>query len=142
MRGQRRGRSNPPQGLGQQNRSEHRQDQFSDTEALKLWLTGIAPVGRFFCLWLVMWSNPNYKIPRTKNSAESKKKSTVFKRKQRILWSCYPDLNWRPHPYQRDQVYHISRKSVENRLIPCESLLFSCAIFSLGQHRFAALVSE
>ena len=54
----------------------------------------------FFCLWSNMWSNANRKTSSTKKCAENKKKSTVFKRKQRILWSCYPDLNWRPHPYQ------------------------------------------
>ena len=54
----------------------------------------------FFCLWLVMWSDPNPKISSRRKSAENKKKSTVFRRKQRILWSCYPDLNWRPYPYQ------------------------------------------
>ena len=67
-----------------------------------LWRTGSidSRCTDFFCLWLVMWSKPNPKNPTTKKSAESKKKSAVFIRKQRILWSCYPDLNWRPHPYQ------------------------------------------
>ncbi len=55
----------------------------------------------FFCLWLVMWSNSNSKNSTAKKSAKSKKKSAIFSRKQRISWSCYPDLNWRPHPYQR-----------------------------------------
>ena len=54
----------------------------------------------FFCLWLVMWSNSNSKNSTAKKSAKSKKKSAIFSRKQRISWSCYPDLNWRPHPYQ------------------------------------------
>ena len=57
-------------------------------------------MGHFFCLWLVMWSKPNSKNSTAKKSAESKKKSAIFSRKQRTLWSCYPDLNWRPHPYQ------------------------------------------
>ena len=54
----------------------------------------------FFCLWLIMWSNPNRKISKERKGAENKKESAVFSRKQRILWSCCPDLNWRPHPYQ------------------------------------------
>ncbi|MDE6589640.1 MAG: hypothetical protein K2K53_04685, partial [Oscillospiraceae bacterium] len=47
-------------------------------------------------LWLVMWSNSKCKNPNTRKYAEGKKKSAVSSRKQRILWSCYPDLNWRP----------------------------------------------
>ena len=68
----------------------------------QLWRTGsINPrCANFFCLWLVMWSNPKYRNSNARKSAESKKKPVVFSRKQRVLWSCYPDLNWRPHPYQ------------------------------------------
>ena len=54
----------------------------------------------FFCLWLVMWSNPIREISSIRKSAKSKKKSAAFKRKQRILLSCRADLNRRPHPYQ------------------------------------------
>ena len=68
----------------------------------QLWRTGsINPrCANFFCLWLVMWSTPKCKNSKTDKSAKSKKKPAAFNRKQRILWSCYPDLNWRPHPYQ------------------------------------------
>ena len=57
-------------------------------------------MGHFFCLWLVMWSNSKCRNSNSQKSAEIKRKPTVFSRKQRVLWSCYPDLNWRPHPYQ------------------------------------------
>ena len=50
-------------------------------------------VPSFFCLWLVMWSNSKCKNPNTRKCTESKKKSAVSSRKQRILWSSYPDLN-------------------------------------------------
>ena len=64
-------------------------------------LTGIIQVSRlFFCLWLVMWSNQNCQILSARKSAQSEKKSSVFRGKQRILWGYYPHLNRRPRPYQ------------------------------------------
>lgn len=34
------------------------------------------------------------------NWAKGQVKTTLFSRKGWFLWSCYPDLNWGPHPYQ------------------------------------------
>ena len=47
-----------------------------------------------------MWSNSTRNISSAKKSEKSKKKSAIFSRKQRIFWSCWADLNRRPHPYQ------------------------------------------
>ena len=57
-------------------------------------------MGSFFCLWLVLWSGPKAKNQNIKKCAKNKRKSSLFRRKVWILWSCYPDLNWGPHPYQ------------------------------------------
>ena len=32
-------------------------------------------------------------------AVKQKKSSEIF-RFQNLFWNCYPDLNWRPHPYQ------------------------------------------
>jgi hypothetical protein len=55
---------------------------------------------RLLCLWLVVWSNPNSEIQISEKSAEIQEKSSLSERKSWTLWSCYPDLNWGPHPYQ------------------------------------------
>jgi len=47
-----------------------------------------------------VWSNPDPEIQISGKSAEIKEKSILSKRKSWTLWSCYPDLNWGPHPYQ------------------------------------------
>ncbi|WP_204248328.1 hypothetical protein, partial [Pseudoflavonifractor sp. An184] len=35
-----------------------------------------------------------------KNSCKKQRKHPLFAWKAGVLWSCYPDLNWGPHPYQ------------------------------------------
>ena len=54
----------------------------------------------FSCLWLVLWSKAKAKIQTTRNSCKKQRKRPLFKQKEGVLWSCYPDLNRRPHPYQ------------------------------------------
>ena len=54
----------------------------------------------FLCLWLFVWSYPNPEIQISRKSAGKQEKSSLSKRKSWIFWSCYPDLNWGPHPYQ------------------------------------------
>ena len=54
----------------------------------------------FSCLWLVLWSKAKAKIQTTRNSCKKQRKRPLFKQKAGVLWSCYPDSNWGPHPYQ------------------------------------------
>ena len=54
----------------------------------------------FSCLWLVLWSKAKAKIQTTRNSCKKQRKRPLFNQKEGVLWSCYPDLNRRPHPYQ------------------------------------------
>lgn len=54
----------------------------------------------FLCLWLVMWSTRKCQDSNAQKCAGIKAKAGLFRRKGRLLWSCYPDLNRRPHPYQ------------------------------------------
>lgn len=72
----------------------------------------LPPGDVFSCLWLIMWSNPKCKNPSVKKCVETKNKSAIFSRKRRIMWSCYPDLNWKPHPYQNALILFLSRHSV------------------------------
>ena len=125
-------------------------------EDKQLWRTGsINPrCANFFCLWLVMWSNPKYRNSNARKSAESKKKPVVFSRKQRVLWSCYPDLNWGPHPYQL--IAHPRNASIwrfggvfvpENRRQWCFPLhclhpLVSCCGSGCGSRRKSKYTSE
>ena len=44
-------------------------------------------------------------------AVKQKKSSEIF-RFQNLFWSCYPDLNWRPHPYQNASTLFLSRHSV------------------------------
>ena len=50
-----------------------------------------------------MWSKAKRGNSSAEKCAEIKEKSGLSNRKGRILWSCYPDLNRRPHPYQQRQ---------------------------------------
>ena len=100
-------------------------------------------MGHFFCLWFVMWSNSKCRNSNSQKSAESKRKPTVFSGKQRVLWSCYPDLNWRPHPYQYADTHFTpypfvpanTRKSLYRkglRVIACWPV-FPCHTTSVGR---------
>ena len=68
-----------------------------------------------------MWSKLECRNSNAKISANYKKKSAVSGRKQRILWSCYPDLNWRPHPYQRRRNHFFAQKQREKQKIGVQS---------------------
>ena len=60
-----------------------------------------SPGGPFvLCLWLVLWSSrcPQVLMPRKSN--KNRENRPLFKRKAVDLWSCWADLNRRPHPYQ------------------------------------------
>ena len=51
------------------------------------------------CGWLCgQRQKPEFKSSRI--VAESKENIRFFRRKADILWSCWADSNWRPHPYQ------------------------------------------
>ena len=54
----------------------------------------------FSGLWLVMWSKAKAEIQIAKNSCKKQRKRPLFRRKAGVLWSCCPDLNRGPHPYQ------------------------------------------
>ena len=47
-----------------------------------------------------------------------------------FLWSCYPDLNWGPHPYQRSKTNIFDQKQDKNiknrRIIPLLQRLKNC----------------
>ena len=61
----------------------------------------------FSGLWLVMWSKAKAEIRTIKNSCKKQRKHPLFAWKAGVLWSCYPDLNWGPHPYQH-KFFHFS----------------------------------
>ena len=66
----------------------------------------------FSCLWLVLWSKAKAKIQTTRNSCKKQRKRPLFKRKEGVLWSCYPDLNRRPHPYQCRKTLYFRQNTV------------------------------
>ena len=52
------------------------------------------------CLWLVLWSSRCPQVLMPQKSNKNKENRPLFKRKTVDLWSCWADLNRRPHPYQ------------------------------------------
>ena len=79
-----------------------------------------------------MWSKPNSKNSTAKKSAENKNKSAVSSRKQRILWSCYPDLNWGPHPYQRRRKNFFNHKHHKTKNFRRAIQLLRCQEIATG----------
>ena len=60
-----------------------------------------SPGGPFvLCLWLVLWSSRCPQVLMPQKSNKNKENRPLFKRKTVDLWSCWADLNRRPHPYQ------------------------------------------
>jgi len=47
-----------------------------------------------------MGSNRNCKNQTASKSDKKKTKSAFSVAEKADFWSCYPDLNWGPHPYQ------------------------------------------
>ncbi len=47
-----------------------------------------------FVMWVSVWVKAKFQ-PKQQNAKIAPDRSL-----ERFLWSCYPDSNWRPHPYQ------------------------------------------
>ena len=69
----------------------------------------------------------------TRKSCKKQKKTPEIRRFQVFLWSCWADLNRRPHPYQREnQTFSRCFRSIESYSL---HFIYFIPLFS---HRFSA----
>ena len=53
-----------------------------------------------FAVWVKLWGVPPDPLFRPHYFAGKQNKNSRNLTISGVFWSCYPDLNWRPHPYQ------------------------------------------